>query len=832
MKTLYPLLLFILSIVVPGFLQGQSFETDTLSKNPIYAFASILQDYDKDGDLDIIACEHDPFALIWLENDSTQQFPRHVLVGEDITRPFDVDTADIDNDGDLDYVICSDNRTGNFEGELVWFQRQEDGTYIKWSIDVGKDFDEADVADFNGDGNIDIVAVGFDQDEVNVYLNDGNLNFTPKNVVPDLELNGQVNEVDAEDINGDGHVDIAFGDGNVNGRLYLNDGNANFTEGALLFGWNDLSASAGAADIEIVDLDRDGRKDILGFCGQGLGGIYFLDGSKSYDQELIDREEIDIGGDFVIADIDENGLPDIIRQHFGQKTLSILYQVDTLVFEKEFLDVDFQIEQDGARLAVGDLDGDGDLDVVVPEKRTIDPDFGWYENIDGKLYRHYIATNLNGVQIPKLADFDQDGDLDVFVTVSRVTGEGENEVLLYENINEQYFLNWRVHDLMDFPVDMDTADVDGDGDMDLFVTARDANDLVWLRNDGFQADWVADTIELNANAPLGIVAGLINDDPFPDVALCSSNDAKVFWYENDSSGSFTRRIIDANIPEPKEIEMADFNQDNLNDFMIICTDTTNSVVVYMNDSTGSFNREILYSGKEAQDIELGDWDNDGDMDAVVSFFNRGNSTLNAVGLLLLTNEGGGNFTPTPLFTLAELVHGILLRDVDNDDDLDVIMGYDRGLINQPGLITIGINDNGAINQTISLSDRAKGDVRGLAYGDIDGDDKAEIIYTDYDGKDLLAIDFTLDVNTAYAPVILLNALTVYPNPASTTLILDLKNPQVRLEEITLFDLQGRRLYQGNMPMDRTLDVRRFSGQLIFVSIKTNMGVFTEKVKVE
>ena len=118
-----------------------------------------------------MVAEKDPDRLVWLENDSTKQFPTSVLVDTDITRPFDVDVADLDLDGDMDYLVCTGSRPGFDDGELVWFQRQSDNSYIKWSIEVGKDFDEAEIADFNGDSIPDIVAVGFDQDEVNVYLN-------------------------------------------------------------------------------------------------------------------------------------------------------------------------------------------------------------------------------------------------------------------------------------------------------------------------------------------------------------------------------------------------------------------------------------------------------------------------------------------------------------------------------------------------------------------------------------------------------------------------------------------------------------------------------------
>ena len=134
------LTLFLLGGIVFSKLYGQSFQSTILNKEPIYSQVAVLHDYDGDGDLDIVVAEKDPDRLIWLENDSTKQFPVSILVDTDITRPYDVDVADLDLDGDMDFLVCTGARPGFDDGELVWFQRQSDDSYIKWSIEVGKRF--------------------------------------------------------------------------------------------------------------------------------------------------------------------------------------------------------------------------------------------------------------------------------------------------------------------------------------------------------------------------------------------------------------------------------------------------------------------------------------------------------------------------------------------------------------------------------------------------------------------------------------------------------------------------------------------------------------------
>lgn len=814
------------------FLVGQNFTSKVLNKESIYSNTTIVQDYDGDGDLDIIATERDPDRLIWLENESTKQFPKTVIIESDITRPFDVDFADLDNDGDNDYVVCSGSQIGGFDGELVWFQRQDDDTYIKWSIDIGKDFDQADLADFNGDGNIDVVAVGFDQDEVNIYLNDGNLNFSPQTIVADLNINGQVDEVDAEDIDGDGDIDIAFGDGNVNGMLFLNDGNGNFTLGYELFGWNDLSASAGNSDIVIVDLNNDGNKDVLSFAGQGLGGLYFLDGANSFDQTLIDREKIDTGGGIVVADFDNNGLLDIVRQHWTEEFISILYQTASLEFSREYIELNWDAELDGSQMVVADIDDDGDEDLIVPENRTIDRDISWFENINGKLYRHYIYGELIGARIPKLGDFDNDGDLDVFLTVSENNGPApEDEVILFENIDGVNFINWRLNDAVDYAADIELGDVDGDGDLDAFVSARDANDLLLMRNDGFQANWVTDTIEQNANAPLGLDLGDIDGDSDLDVVLCSSGDAKVFWYRNNGNLDFTRIVVDPNLPNPREAEIADLNADNNNDIVIVGTNIDNSVVVYLADGNGGFNKEVVYSGKSSRDIEIGDWDGDGDLDIVVSFYVDTFIPSNPIDLLLLTNDGNGNFSSSELITIAEKVVGISMNDIDGDGDLDVIMGYDAKTSSQPKLISIAINDNGVVNDVISISDFEGGIVPGIDVGDIDNDGKKEIIYADFNRADLVLVDFEITTSSIDEIIKKLVAdVSVFPIPAKGMINIRLENSEIKLKSWVIFNAIGQKIIQQEaIGINPQINISKLPTGIYYLSIRTNFGEITKKI---
>ncbi|MBK9487461.1 MAG: VCBS repeat-containing protein [Haliscomenobacter sp.] len=65
----------------------------------------------------------------------------------------DIDVADFDKDGKSDYLICMASTFNNNDGQLAWFQRQTNNTYIKWTIEANGDFNQAEVADFDKDGD-------------------------------------------------------------------------------------------------------------------------------------------------------------------------------------------------------------------------------------------------------------------------------------------------------------------------------------------------------------------------------------------------------------------------------------------------------------------------------------------------------------------------------------------------------------------------------------------------------------------------------------------------------------------------------------------------------
>ena len=798
------ILCFVFFLVFKPFLiLCQNYNAQVLNKEATFAINSNLQDYDNDGDLDIIIGQREPDGLFWLENEPNQQFPKKMIFNN-FERIATVSVADVDQDGLMDYVIGTENASGSkIDAELVWIQRQADGQFIKWTIDSGESFLNVAVADFNADRYPDVVATRpwvIPDGEVKIYLNNQNLFFSETTV----KVNGLRRPVDVGDLDGDGDVDIVVGGAGTvlqfgGSMTLLNDGLGTFSYGDRIECTHLESYDCGAwGSIKIADLNQDNKADILGLSSSGLGpGLYWLDGANDFERTYLDLglQEPYLDGDFVILDIDANGFRDIVGQSEVSDLLYVYWQTTPMVFERDTLEENWNNGGNPvAKMSVGDLNRDGFLDLVFPEQGITDGDLSWFENINGELHRHELYSFLNGPQTPKLVDVDEDGDLDIVLTVSERFNP-ENELILYENLDGQNFINWKIDEELDFAYDVETADIDGDGDPDLVATARDANDLFWFENTGKSHNWFRHQIEGNANEPLGCAVADMDGDGDIDVALTSSGDDKVFWYQNDGKGGFAKRLISPQLDAPEEVELADLDGDGDIDAVVSCTSGDNSVAIFLNPGDQNFLQTIIHTGQETSDIEIGDWSGDGRPDVLASFYSNGNQE-NADIIVFENTETG--FVPQPLLYDGERTTSIRLANLNGDASPDLVYGqhsiFDSGIFE-------GINDGGQLQNpqltTVEFDNQLLSN--GLDVGDINSDGFPDIVYADFNNGDLVVLTAARETVASTSPNILVEeaGLFVYPNPAKTFLYLKMPLAFGNHVSYTITNLNGQPIVFNN-----------------------------------
>ncbi|MCH9686878.1 MAG: VCBS repeat-containing protein [Deltaproteobacteria bacterium] len=369
---------------------------------------------------------------------------------------------------------------------------------------------DVELVDVDGDGDLDLFVVEGTASPAPrpnfLYINDGTGVFSDQSLLR-LPAGAPANssEVDASDVDGDGDIDLYLGNLGPN-RLLLNDGNGFFSDASathlppapqnfLL----DITAEAVFADV-----DGDGDDDLLlsnenPFNPDPMGGAQNLvlinDGTGHFVDDSATRvpARTDQTAGQVPGDIDGDGDLDVMVINIGAN--AVLINDGTGHFtDQTATRMAGGLPLSSRKGAVGDIDGDGCLDLVVANSRAQANEL-WLNDCTGVFTDDSarMPTNANTSTDVDLVDLDGDGDLDVFFTNAGTflfghgfLGEGN---VVYRNDQPANKLKDKTH--QSFPAvsnpstNAEFGDVDGDGDVDLVVgnsTESNGAERLWIND--------------------------------------------------------------------------------------------------------------------------------------------------------------------------------------------------------------------------------------------------------------------------------------------------------------------------------------------------------------
>jgi len=258
---------------------SENFTQHTVDTTLAGAEDVVLAHLDNDAYLDFAVVGYESDTVAWFENNgaSTPNFTRHDIATEQVHCE-SIDAADLDGDGNVDLVTSA-----FYAGEIVWWESSGGATptfighVASSTVNGPKDVSFVNV---DGDGDLDIVAVSFLDDEAVWLENDGSETFTT--TVAGATPGGPV-AVHGADRNADGFIDlvVACFDGEQVVTL-ANDGTEIFTMATV------DDALGGAESPVVVDLDQNGETDIVaaGFYDDNI--IWYVNKGIFYDGYIID----------------------------------------------------------------------------------------------------------------------------------------------------------------------------------------------------------------------------------------------------------------------------------------------------------------------------------------------------------------------------------------------------------------------------------------------------------------------------------------------------------------------------------------------------------------
>ncbi len=326
--------------------------------------------------------------------------------------------------------------------------------------------------DFDGDGDDDLYLTKADLGEPNVLLmsnGDGSFDVCDVPVLGDT-----LTSLSASwgDFDHDGDPDLFLANLDGSNRVFRNDGAGGscwqFTE---LFSAN-LALVGETTSAEWVDYDHDGQLEV--YVSNRDGNNQLLAGGAGF-VDVVPTDLLFPGASQGTAWCDYNGdlLPDMYL--VGEDTNNFLYEQQG---PSSFIEQTLTTNLSGQGCSWGDYDNDGDFDVFVTHWNR--RDILW-ENQGGGVFAALTSSwlsNSNG-QAAAWGDYDNDGFLDLFVANSY----GPNELYHNEGGSGNFTLVGNVEPpATDRTIGAAWADVDLDGDLDLYLCNHDASNKL-LRND-------------------------------------------------------------------------------------------------------------------------------------------------------------------------------------------------------------------------------------------------------------------------------------------------------------------------------------------------------------
>ncbi len=178
------------------------------------------------------------------------------------------------------------------------------------------------------------------------------------------------------------------------------------------------------------------------------------------------------------------------------------------------------------------------------------------------------------------------------------------QISFIENtIAENFEEPWSV-----FPVNMD-----GDDDIDIVSSSRIEGKIAWWENNG-SLDFEYHQISNQTYNAMGVVAMDIDADSDIDVVCTSQINGVELWINNGEQ-DFNRQII-GNWNCPTYVDSADVNQDGLPDILVACCENGSNRIGWI-ENLGNLNfsnYDVMTNWHQANSIDAGDIDNDGDID--------------------------------------------------------------------------------------------------------------------------------------------------------------------------------------------------------------------------
>jgi hypothetical protein len=846
------------SVLAPFENTWYGFNTQTGTDNYYLTYAKLV-DLDNDGDSDVVASKYfvgfsptvTGFVVLFNQGGFFNSAPVHYTSSK-ISKY--VETADVNNDNYADVIVANTGGAGDGNTVQVYLNQGNGSFGRPASYNVGAGPTGITVADFNNDGHIDLAVANYGYqaqgNSVSVLINNGSGSF---NTALSFPAGDSPYRLSAGRINSDNLPDIVVA--NLNGRfnVLINSGGTDFS--------NRTEYVPGPSTYQnywtslcLADMDHDNDIDVL-YSSSGLytppfNYIYYY---KNENGILTSPQAISNDGGspthMEAYDINGDGWNDIISSYPNAR-FSDGFRINFSDGSGGFLTA---VKYDGGQntndVMVGDVDNDHLPDILTADSYSMA--ITVHKNLGNGVFpkQPLYETGNSIAGCVDAADIDGDGDLDVVVSAWGRAGVGVTVKYLLNN-GDGSFGPGITCSIRGGGVQAKFRDLNGDNKPDiLFATAINSApyDFHYAINNGDGTFGPVQTKPIGSCGWYDIDAGDFDNDGDNDVVITEwlgcpgvpNSAQRIFICLNQGNAVFSNPIIKVVSPEPTPIGLGDFNKDGNLD--IVTGVVGAKLEINLGLGNGDFMAPVGYSfGWQgiAEDLVVADFNNDSNLDiASCNLFEN-------YWISIFKGNGDGTFQapqnlPTAYSPDLLNVEGITCGDLDNDGDKDIMVSnapskalslyYNNGDGTFEYRMRAGSN-NGAWSPFFGDFDNdGRGDVVGVGALPLFGLENA-IVFVKGKNTGLIAVSNT-QTTVPHAYVLGQN----YPNPFNPTTSIKYSLPNSGIVTLSVYDMTGKLVeqllnsYMSAGTYEIKWDASGYASGVYFYTMKTKDFTETKKM---
>jgi hypothetical protein len=735
-------------------------------------------DLDGDGKPDLVTANAGSNTVSVLLGNGNGTFAPKMDYGTDLG-PRSVAIGDVNGDGMPD-LVTSNYYYGSSVSVLLG---KGNGTFATaTNYPTSSNPNSVAIGDLNGDGKLDLVTASLDSNKVTVLVGNGHGSFQRS---ADFPTGSEPFCVAIGDLDGDGKPDLvtANAGGNSPVSVLLAIGNGAFAPAAPY-------GTGEAYSVAIGDVDGDLRPDLV-TANAPLNTVSVLQGNgKGVFSTLATYATGAVPFSVAIGDFNGDTRPDLVTANYSYysytATVTVLLGSGGGFFEDR---KDYGMETTPISVAIGDMNGDGKLDLVTADPGYSYPFLNSSVSVllgigDGRFPTREDYGTGDSPWSVAIGDLNGDGKLDL-VTANSSYGSDSVSVLLGHG-NGTFDGQMGYHTGTS-PRSVAIGDLNGDGKPDLVVagTGSDSVSVLLGNGNGTFPTTVSYSTGIYPVSSYSVAIGDLNGDGKPDLVVASTNTSEgVSVLLGQGNGTFPT-AVPYYTGGAYSVAIGDLNGDSKPDLVAAGTGPFGGVTVLLGSGDGTFPTAAPYAGGGSFSVAIGDLNGDGKPDLVTA------SGSNTVQVRL--GKGGGTFGTNEDYVTGGYSYSVAIGDLNGDGKPDLVApcnGY--------GISTVSVllgEGNGRFAPKVDY---------GTAYGpfsasigDLNGDGKLDVVTTNA-GTNTVSVllnvrQAVVGVPRTEQPVARLQLRPAQPNPflSATSIRFDLPAPtRVKLE---ILDLEGRRV---------------------------------------